>query len=104
MRRFVSVLGCVALLWAASGSLRAVEAHPQYVLLLHSFDRDLAPYDRFVDVFRAELSRNSPSPIVFVEVSVRPKADQERPSDDVLVRSVQSAYRTQTLSLVVTIG
>src|SRR6478672_9101339 len=50
----------------------------QYVLLLQSFDRNFAPFDTFVNVFRSGLSRRSSNPIVFLEISVQASATDER--------------------------
>src|SRR5678815_192276 len=73
---------------AASDAGRTMGPAPgtQYVLLLQSFDRNFAPFDTFVNVFRSGLSRRSSNPIVFLEISVQASATDEREHKDQLLR------------------
>src|ERR1700745_2015481 len=92
----------LVLIFAAS-SLAATE--PRQVLLLHSFDREFAPFDVIEEVFRAELAQQSPAPISFLEFSlqlvrVRETGMDERP----LVDYLQSMFAAHHLDLVVPLG
>ena len=91
---------------AASDAGRTMGPAPgtQYVLLLQSFDRNFAPFDTFVNVFRSGLSRRSSNPIVFLEISVQASVTDEREHEDQLLRYVQAAIATHPPSLVVTVG
>lgn len=53
---------CTALGAEAAGSRR--------VLIIHSFGRDVAPYDMITSVFRTELAQRSAEPITFVETNL----------------------------------
>lgn len=53
---------CTALGAEAAGSRR--------VLIIHSFGRDVAPYDTITSVFRTELAQRSTEPITFVEANL----------------------------------
>jgi signal transduction histidine kinase len=62
-----------AFVWAVIAlllSLGAEAASPRRILILHSFGRDVAPYDTTTSVFRTDLARRSPEPITFVEASL----------------------------------
>jgi len=51
-------------------------AEPRQVLLLHSFEREFAPFDAFVGNFRAELTQNSSVPVNFYDVSLQLRATE----------------------------
>jgi PAS domain S-box-containing protein len=99
---YVHLVGWVVLL--LSGSPGAAEARTRYVLLLHSFDRHFASFDTFVNVFRTELSRQSPDPVVFFEASLQLGRDSQSPDDAVVEQYLQSALGQQHVDLVVSIG
>ena len=65
----------------ASASWSAAQPEPRHVLLLHSFEREFAPFDTFAGLFRTELSRQSSTPINFLEVSVRPGRFTDSPEE-----------------------
>lgn len=46
------------------------DAAPRRVLIVHSFDREIAPYAAIVSVFRRELASQSPEPVVFTEAAL----------------------------------
>ncbi|MFO1313604.1 MAG: sensor histidine kinase [Burkholderiales bacterium] len=58
------------MLIALSLSLGAEAASPKRVLVLHSFGRDVAPWNTSASAFRTELARRSPVPISFFEASL----------------------------------
>ena len=99
---YVHLVGWVVLL--LSGSPGAAEARTRYVLLLHSFDRHFASFDTFVNVFRTELSRQSPDPVVFFEASLQLGPESQSPDDAVVEQYLQSALGHQHVDLVVSIG
>ena len=79
-------------------------AEPRQVLLLHSFERDHAPYDAFVGYFRTELTRNSPEPINFYDVSLQLARSLQNPPEGPILDYMHDMLANQPLDLVVTIG
>jgi signal transduction histidine kinase len=77
--RLLAVVGWTLL--ASAGAFGA-EANAKRVLIIHSFGRDFAPYDTIASVFRTELARRSPQPIIFLEANLdagrRASAQEER--------------------------
>lgn len=56
-------------------------AGPRRVLLIHSFSRDFAPFDQVAAVFRTELARQSPGPVILYEANLdlgRVASERER--------------------------
>jgi PAS domain S-box-containing protein len=88
----------------ASASLSAAQPEPRHVLLLHSFDREFAPFDTFAGLFRTELSRQSSTPIMFLEVSVRPGRFTDSPEEAPVVSYILSALAGRGVDLVVSVG
>ena len=99
---YLHLVGWVVLL--LSGSASAAQARTRYVLLLQSFDRHFASFDTFVDVFRAELSRQSSEPVVFFEASLQLGPESQGPDDAAVAQYVRSMLGHQDLDLVVSIG
>lgn len=48
----------------------AAQPAPRRVLIVHSFGRDIAPYDAVIAAFRAELASRSSAPVAFVEAAL----------------------------------
>jgi PAS domain S-box-containing protein len=90
----------VLILTAASSSAAAT----RHVLLLHSFEREFAPFDSFVASLRTELSRRFPEPINFVEVSLQPARFGEIPQEAPVVNYLLSILASQPMDLAVSIG
>jgi PAS domain S-box-containing protein len=86
--------------WASVASAQA----RQRVLLLYSYEQDFAPHKTFTQQFRPELSRSSPDPIDFIEVSLQAARDSGSAPDDSMVRHVQAMTAGQPPDLVVPIG
>ena len=102
-------LACAAVLVGAS---HAVGASPvvgaplggtRHVLLLYSYDRELA-YNAFARVFRPELIRTSRESIDFIEVSLHAVPTARNESDDAAVDEIQSILGSVRPDLVVPIG
>jgi signal transduction histidine kinase len=94
---------CSALLILTFTSSAMASEHRQ-VLLLHSFARESATLDAFIGLFRTELSRQSPDPIDFLEVSLQPGRFRSSPEEGPIVNYLQSTLAGHPLDLVVSIG
>ena len=87
------------------GPLSAV-AHggTRNVLVLSSSERPFAPQSGFADALVRELIGSSREPLHFVEVSILPARASGKAPDASTARRIRSAFRSQKLDLVVTIG
>src|SRR4030095_3587530 len=79
-------------------------AEPRQVLLLHSFEREFAPFDAFTGNFRTELSKNSAVPVIFYEVSLQLARSNENPPEGPILDYMHAMLANQRLDLVVPIG
>ena len=77
---------------------------PRHVLLLHSYEREFAPFGRVAAIFQNELSRQSPQRINFFDVSLQPARSSHRPEDGPIIDYMRSTFAGQRLDLVVAIG
>ena len=59
-----------ATLCAALPLRAAARGAPRRVLIVHSFGREIAPYDAVISTFRRELASRSPEPVVFLEAAL----------------------------------
>jgi hypothetical protein len=82
----------------------SVTAEPRQVLLLHSFEREFAPFDAFAGNFRTELSKNSPVPVDFYEVSLQLARSNEKPPEGPILDYMHAMFANRRLDLVVPIG
>jgi PAS domain S-box-containing protein len=82
----------------------SVSAGPRHVLLLHSYEREHAPYDAFVGNFRTELTRDSKEQIKFYDVSLQLAGSVENPPDGPVLDYMHAMLTDQRLDLMVTIG
>lgn len=77
---------------------------PKRVLILDSFGRNVPPFNKVISVFRTELSRRSPAPIDFYEVSLEmarfAQPDQEAP----FVNFLKERFAAHPPDLVVSVG
>ncbi len=85
-------------------SASAAQPAPRSVLILHSFDIGYATDVAFARAFRAELSKQSPEPINFFEVSVRPTPSAGALAEEVVANYLRSSLAGQRLDLVITIS
>jgi len=85
-------------------SLGAEAAGPKRVLILHSFGRDVAPWDTATSVFRTELARRSPNPITFFEANLD-LARTVGPGEELaFLEYLRARFRDARPDVVVTIG
>src|SRR5262249_38389685 len=82
----------------------AAAPQPRHVLLLHSFEREFAPYNVIEETFRTELSRQSSEPIDFWEISLQPGRFNRRPADELILDYLHSAFEDHQPDLIVPIG
>ena len=68
LRRLGLAVGAAALGGAPAWSSPAPA--PRRVLIIHSFGREIAPYDTAIAAFRRELATRSPGPVVFLEAAL----------------------------------
>jgi PAS domain S-box-containing protein len=96
----VLVLGLLLLLPAPAAS----EPRPREVLLLHSFERDFAPFDVFARELKTALTRGSARPVIFYDVSVTLSRSIEPAVDTPFIGYLREAFKEGQLDLVVSIG
>ena len=89
------------LVWNAVG---AAQTRPRQVLLLYSYERDFAPHIAFTELFRPELSRRSPHPVEFTEVSLQAARASRTAPDESLIPRIQSVAAARQPDLIVAIG
>ena len=91
--------------WLLHGPLSAVaRGETRHVLVLSSSERPFAPQSGFADALMRELIRSSREPIRFVEVSVQAARASGGAPDLSIAQRIRSAFESQRLDLVVTIG
>ncbi|HMF97623.1 MAG TPA: sensor histidine kinase [Vicinamibacterales bacterium] len=95
---------CVFALIMACTRGAAAQPEPRNVLLLYSYDREFGPHNAFAGAFRLELSRSSPQPLDFVEVSLQAARSNRRERDESKVAHLRSTFDSRRLDLVVAIG
>ncbi|HET9566940.1 MAG TPA: hypothetical protein VFP16_01170, partial [Vicinamibacterales bacterium] len=72
--------------------------------ILHSFDIGYASDVTFARAFRAELSKQSPEPINFFEVSVRPTPSAGDLQEEAVANYLRASLGGQRLHLVMTVS
>lgn len=98
---------CLSLVWllvALGLAFDAAAAGPRRVLILHSFGRDFAPFDTMAAVFRTELARRSPTPIVFVEADVDFRRATGDSGEQALLAYLRARFDDAPPDLIVPIG
>ena len=103
MSRSSVILLCIGVLILQLARFGAASAEPKRVLLLHSFGREVGPFDAFAAGFRLELARRSTDPLEFYEVSLKPAGPGE-PSEQSLVSFLRSIYASRPPDLIVPVG
>lgn len=94
----------LVVLVALSTPLGAAAPAAKSVLLLHSFGREIAPYDAIAAAFRMELKKGSSEPIALYDAYV--DAGQASPSNDPqpLIELLRQRFAGSPPDLVVTFG
>ena len=92
----VVILGCA--------SVSGAQPEPRQVLLLYSYERDVASHNAFANMFRPELSRLFAEPIDFIEVSLQAARLNPSASEESIVNELRSTLPRRRLDLVVPIG
>jgi signal transduction histidine kinase len=83
-------------------SSSAAQPAARQVLVLKSFERH--PFDVYTEIFRTELSRLSPEPINFFEVSIQPSPFTPSPDEQPVLDYLESSLAGRPLDLVVSVG
>jgi signal transduction histidine kinase len=103
--QFFRLLAVLAATWlGASACLAADVATPKRVLLIHSFGRDFAPYDTIASVFRTELARGFPDPVVLFETTLDAGRPVTREEERAFLEYLRARFAGPAPDLVVTIG
>ena len=103
--RLLLLLAVLAGTWlGACDSFIANAATPKRVLLIHSFGRDFAPYDTIASVFRTELARGFPEPIVLLEATLDAGRPVTKEEEAAFLEYLRARFAGQPPDLVVTIG
>jgi signal transduction histidine kinase len=101
--RVIDRLRCVGLVIFVLARLGAASAEPKRVLLLHSFGREVGPFDAFANGFRLDLEHQSRDPLEFYEVSLQPAGPGE-PSEQSVVHFLLSMFASRPPDLIVPVG
>jgi PAS domain S-box-containing protein len=92
------------LLVLAVAAPSAAQTAARNVLILSSFERAFDPHSTYMKSFRSELSRRSPDPINFFEVSIQPAPFGPVPAEEPVVNYLRSIISGTRLDLVVSVG
>jgi PAS domain S-box-containing protein len=79
-------------------------AEPRHVLLLHSYERETGPLGVAAEIFQTELSRQSPEPVEFFNVTLAAARLSNTPQYEPLADYLRSTFAGHRIDLVVTIG
>jgi signal transduction histidine kinase len=85
------------------GMMVPAYAGPRRVLLLYSYEREFT-HVTFAGLLRPELSRTSPDPIDFIEVSLQPARSSLTDPDATTLAALRAAFAGRGLDLVVPLG
>src|SRR5512145_883184 len=82
----------------------AAQTTPRYVLFVNSFEQRFAPQNVFADAFRAELTRRSPEPVYFLEISLPTQSKGRGPVEEPTLNYLSSVFGGRRIDLVVPMG
>jgi signal transduction histidine kinase len=102
--RSIVSLALIICLLGALGCGVASAAEPRRVLLLHSFGQDFRPWSEYAKTIRAELERQSPWPLDFVEYSLTTARFSDEDLETPFVAYLRSAFAKHPIDLIVSIG
>ena len=66
----------------------SAQTQPRRVLLLYSYQREFM-HTAFAGMFRPQLTRSSPEPVDYIEVSLQTAGESVRPPDDWIVTRLE---------------
>ena len=94
----VIILAFVVLVTSATA-----QSPPRYVLVLSSFEQQFSPHAEFNGMFRTELTRRSPEPVQFIDVSL-PSTSNQALQAEATLNYLQTTFATQPPALIVSLG
>ena len=105
--RWLRRWGIVALTgWFCTFATPAVQADPapERVLIIHSFGRDIAPFDAVEAAFRRELATQADRPIVFLETALDAGRPVSATEEDAFVAYLKTRFSDPPPDLIATLG
>jgi signal transduction histidine kinase len=103
MVRIRPLLVCTVAALVLSATAARVDAAPRRVLLLYSYEREFSQFN-FARLFRPELTRTSPEPIDFIELSLQSVRASRSQSDAAILDDLRGMLGDRALDLVVPLG
>jgi PAS domain S-box-containing protein len=94
----VIILALLALEWSG-----AAQSRPRYLLVLSSFEQQFSPHNVFNGAFRTELTRRSPEPVQFIDVSL-PSTPNPALQAQATLEYLHTTFAKDPPALVVTVG
>jgi PAS domain S-box-containing protein len=95
--------GVIILTLVALASSGAAQSQPRYVLVLSSFQQQFSPHNVFNGAFRTELTRRSPEPVQFIDVSL-PSTPNPALHAQATLEYLHTTFAKAPPALVVTVG
>ena len=77
---------------------------PKRVLIIHSFGRDIAPFDTVASSFRRELASHAPGPVVFLETSLDAGRAVGSNEENAFAAYLKARFSDPGPDLIVTVG
>ena len=77
---------------------------PKRVLIVHSFGRDVAPFDTVASSFRRELASHAPGPVVFLETSLDAGRAVGSNEENAFAAYLKARFSDPGPDLIVTVG
>ena len=103
MTRTRAGIACTALALILGVTAVQARAASRRVLLLYSYEREFSHFT-FARMFRPELTRSSPDPIDFIELSLQTVRASGADSDADILEQLRGEVGSRPLDLVVTLG
>jgi hypothetical protein len=103
MTRTRAGIACTALALLLGLTAVQAQAATRRVLLLYSYEREFSHFT-FARMFRPELTRSSPEPIDYIELSLQNMRASRAESDAAILDDLRGEIGSRPLDLVVTIG
>jgi signal transduction histidine kinase len=94
----LALVGLLAAPWAPA------EAVPKRVLIIHSFGRDIAPFDAVAAAFRHELAQREPGPVVFFDTGLETGRKISPEEEAIFAAYLKARFGEPQPDLVATVG